>query len=180
VKNFKRYITPYNIFLVIAGAIIILMVGHNIRLLNNGQNADFFKASFVDIASIALGSYIIFFLTEQLNDKRRRNDCIEHIITEIENMISDERFFSVSRTALMLQASCANKIKYLKDANFTNISIEVEFIESKITDIRELYSNHSTSEEELKGVLKDFEKKRNDISDKCDKIRVSLYAKLKS
>lgn len=174
-KDRKKSHKTYYSFLIIVGIIIIGMVGYNIFLLCKGENEDFFNASFVDIVSMALGSYIIFFLTERLNDTRRRNDCIEHIITEIENMVSDEKFFSSSRSALMMQTSCANKIKYLKDANFTKISVEVEFIEQKINDIRDLYSNHSSSDEELKGVYKDFEKKRNDISDKCDKIRVSLY-----
>ena len=159
------------------GIIILVLVGLNIYYYMNKKNLGFFKASLIDILTFAVGSFIIFLLSERNNNTRRRNDCIEHIITEIETIISDERFFSINRSALLLQASCANKIKYLKDANFPEIAADVAFIETKIQDIRELYSNHSSSEENLKSVIKDFEKKQIDVGDKCDKIRVLLYMK---
>lgn len=174
-KIFKKGFNLNTILLLIAGLIILGLMGFNIQLFCKQENKDFFKASFIDIATLGIGTYIVFFLSERLNESRRRNDCIEHIITEIENIVCDEKFFSMQRSALMLQSSCANKIKYLKDAKFPKIQEEVDFIESKINDIRDLYSYHNSSEEDLKSVEKDFEKKRNEISDKCDKIRVSLY-----
>lgn len=174
-KIFKKGFNIYMVLLVISGLIIIGLMGYNIWMFCKQENKEFLKASFIDIATLGIGTYIVFFLSERLNESRRRNDCIEHIITEIENIVCDEKFFSMQRSALMMQASCANKIKYLKDAKFPKIQEEVAFIESKINDIRELYSNHNSSEEDLKSVVKDFEKKRNEINDKCDKIRVLLY-----
>lgn len=144
----------------------------------NIKKVNFFSANAVDIITILLGVIITFYLTERMNDKRRRNDCIEHIIMEIESFVSDDNNFSICPNTLMQQASCANRIKYIKDAAFSDIKDEIDFIEHHFTDIRDLYSNHYQNEEEFKGVKKDIDKHRNCITDKCCKIRIGLYSVL--
>lgn len=78
----KKYL-----WLVISG-IVLLVLGYP-----NFSSATFWEASFVDIITIGLAVFVSFYLTENLNDKRRRNDCIEHIIIEIEQMIYEDSMF---------------------------------------------------------------------------------------
>ena len=73
----------------------------------------------------------------------------------------------------MKQRSCANCIKYLKDAEFDDINGDILFIENHFKEIRDLYSYHQN---DLSSVRKDFERHQTLISDKCNKIRVGLYS----
>ena len=64
----------------------------------------------------------------------------------------------------------------MKDAGFTDIEGDIEFIETNFENIRDLYSNHNQSEEALQRVKVDIDKHRMNIVDKCSKIRVGLYS----
>ena len=159
---------------------IIFVVGICVFLfVKNLKNTDFFSASAIDIITILLGALIAFYLTERMNDRRRRNDCIEHIISEIEGFVSDEANFKVDKGTLMKHGSCANRIKYLKDASFSDIRDEISFINDKFSEIRDLYSNHSKDQNELDTVKIDIDKRRDLIIDKCCKIRIGMYSYLR-
>lgn len=147
--------------------------------LKNIKGADFFTANAIDIITILLGALIAFYLTERMNDRRRRNDCIEHIVSEIEAFVSDEANFKVDKGTLMKHGSCANRIKYLKDASFSDIRDEISFIDDKFNEIRDLYSNHSKNQNELDTVKIDIDKRRDLIVDKCCKIRIGMYSYIK-
>ncbi len=147
-----------------------------ILVIYNCCNKRFFEASFIDIVSIGVIIFFTFYLSENINDTRRRNDCIEHIIMEIQEMVSGPKVFSNnSKSALSTQASCANKIKYLKDGNFKEIKDDIDFISEKFQVIRDLYSDHSQDPNDLGVVQVDFERYQMLINDKCDKIRIELY-----
>ncbi len=142
----------------------------------NMRRCNFFSANLVEILTILLGIIVAFYLAEHMTDQRRRNDCIEHVIAEIESFVSKDENFSLNASALMKQTSCANRIKYLKDASFPDIKDDITFIETHFIEIRDLFSNHSASDEELKTVKKDIDKHRDCIVDKCCKIRIGLYS----
>lgn len=157
-------------------AIIIIAVICVVLVIKNFCDPEFFSASLVDIITILIGGVIAFYFTERMTDRRRRNDCIEHIIMEIESFVSDENNFKVDKGTLMKHGSCANRIKYLRDASFLDIKDEINVIEDKFNEIRDLYSNHSKIQEELDSVKIDIDKRRDIIVDKCCKIRVGLYS----
>ena len=142
----------------------------------NFKQSDFFYAKLTDIITILIGVVIAFFITEITTSRRRRNDCIEHIILEIENFITDDNNFVIDKSTLINQGSCGNRIKYLKDAGFSDIKADIDFIETHFQDIRDLYSNHNQSEEALQEVKIDIDKHRTNIVDKCCKIRIGLYS----
>ena len=159
---------------------IIAIIGICVFLVyRNIQNENFFSADAIDIVTILLGTLIAFYLTERMNDRRRRNDCIEHIIMEIENFVSDDSNFKIDKGTLLRHGSCGTRIKSLKDAGFVDIKKEIDFIDSNFNEIRDLYSNHNKSEEELDTVRIDINKHRDNIVDKCCKIRISLYSYVK-
>lgn len=160
----KRYL------LQIISLIVLLVLS-----LFNLSSATFWNTSFTEVITIGLAIFVSFYLTENLNDKRRRNDCIEHIILEIESMMNEDFIFSLNKDTLIHQSSCANRIKYLKDANFRDIQADIDFIAREFEEIRDLHSNHKQTSKKLKTVLIDFEKHRALICDKCNKIRIGLY-----
>ena len=135
----------------------------------------FWKASFVDIFTIGFAIIISFYIVEKNNDRRKRNDCIEHIVMEIEQLLNSEIIFKMGKETLNYQASCANRIKYLKDANFLDIQEDINFIADKFEEIRMLYSNHNNSKKNLDSVYEDFKRNQQYICDKCNKIRIWLY-----
>ena len=156
-------------------SIIVAICICGLLVWKNYKSADFLQAKAIDIVTILLGAVIAFYLTEKLNDKRRRNDCIEHIIAEIEMFVSDEKNFIVDKSTYMKHGSCGNRIKYLKDASFKDIKDEVDFIDANFNEIRDLYSNHNKDEATLETVRVDINKHRDNIIDKCCKIRINLY-----
>lgn len=162
-RNLNSCIT---IFLILTGIWFIYESRHN--------NC-FWNANATDIVTIVIGTVIAFYLTENMTDLRRRNDCIEHIIIEIENFVSNEDNFKINRTTFIRQASCANRIKYLQDASFSDIKSDIEFIEKHYDEIRKLYSENSNNEDNLNDVRGDIDKHKIHIIDKCVKIRTSLY-----
>ena len=140
----------------------------------NYKKTAFFEASLVDIVTIVIAVFITCTLTMSEDDRQRRNQCIEQIILEIEALVVNENVFcEQNQVAFMKQRSCANRIKYLRDADFDGITDDIVFIENHFNEIRDLYSNHK---DDLGSVRKDFEKHQNLISDKCNKIRVGLYS----
>ena len=167
--HFKRYLG--------AGIFIVAVIGVCIVFgIKNWQEEHFFQANAIDIITILIGAGIAFYLTQRINDRRRRNDCIEHIIFEIELFVSDETNFKVDKSTLMKHSSCANRIKYLKDASFTDINDEINYIYEKFSEIRDLYSNHNKNQNELNSVKVDIDKRRDLIVDRCCKIRIGLYS----
>lgn len=158
---------------VVATAIVIILC--IVLVIKNCKNPCFFAANLTEIITILVGVIIAIFITERLTDQRRRNDCIEHIIIEIEDFIMDDSNFVIDKSTFIKHGSCGNRIKYLKDAGFADIKSDIDFIESNFQNIRDLYSNHNQSEEALLDVKVDIDKHRMNIVDKCCKIRLLLY-----
>ena len=168
----KKLIARHKLALIIS---IVLLALCLYLVWANKDSEEFWAASVVDITTIAIGVVIAFFLTEKYTDTRRRNDCIEHVILEIEEAVSSESIFSIERITFLKQQSCANRIKYLKDAAFPELLKDIEFIETNFESIRDLYSHHNSSVEDLSSVYLDVKKHRDNITDKCCKIRIELY-----
>ena len=146
-----------------------------ILIYSNYAKQEFLNASLIDIFTLIFASLITFYLTEKVNDNRRRNDCIEQVIMEIEKMILGEDIFKKGDNTLIYQASCANRIMYLQEAGFENIQKDIDFIANHFKEIRDLYSNHNSTNKELNLVIKDFRRQQSLICDKCMKIRIGLY-----
>ena len=142
----------------------------------NYKDPCFFRADIIDILTILIGSIFVIYFSERMTDRRRRNDCIEHIVEEIEQYILDDNNYKINKSTFIKHQSCANRIKYLRDASFTDIKDDIEYIQRHFEEIRTLYSNHSNSEEELEAIRVDIDRHRANINDKCSKIRIGLYS----
>ena len=153
--------------------VILFLVGFTVI---NYKSAEFWNASAVNIVTILWGAMVTFYIKESLTDQRRRNDCIEHVISEIESFIADDANFEISKSTYLKQSSCGNRIKYLYESSFEDIKEDMKFIQDHYNEIRDLYSNHCQNEEELNKVKVDIDRQRDYIIDKCSKIRIHLYS----
>lgn len=89
----KKIYTP----VIIVGLVSLML------FLENFKTEEFFKASFIDIVTIFITGCIVSLFAEAMTDERRKNDCIEHIILEIESIVSNEDVFSPNRVAALSQ-----------------------------------------------------------------------------
>lgn len=144
----------------------------------NHVHEDFWVAQITDIITVLFACLITVFVSERGSNIRKRNECIKQIIDDIETFIANEdNFFSPNgnQEVFIKQTSCANRIKYLKDASIPELEEDIDFISSQFEVIRDLYSNHYQQENGLELVRKDFDKHRTHIIDKCNKMRIELY-----
>ena len=161
----------------IAFIVLMLLILGGITAYNANKNPEFMTASLVNILTLGVAVFFTFFYTAVMTDRRRRNDCIEHVLMEIKKDVEDKQLYSVDedRSGYMLQRSCGNKIKYLCDAEFKNYNDEFQYIQQEFEEIRNLFSEHSSSQEEVEVVVKDIKRHIQNISDRCDKVRIMLY-----
>ena len=167
--NKKQKIDSGIIILIVAIIIGIGLIIVNLFIVKNG---DFLKSSLIDIIALVIVGIFVFYLSERKSDKRRKYDCVEHIIIEIQNILESGEYYSNNKLALIRQTSCANKIKYIIDANIQEIEEDIIFIDTHFQEIRNLYSNH---QQDLDSVRSDIDRHQILICDKCDKIRINLY-----
>lgn len=160
-----------DICVVIAAGLLTLVF-----IIMNLNNSSFWQASCMDIVTMWFVGILTIIISENGSERRHVKASMEHVIDEVERyVVNDANFtFEHNEMAFFEQASCANKIKYLKDANFSDIKDDIDFINNHFGEIRDLYSNHNNSKDSLDSVKKDIKRHRVQIIDKCDKIRIEL------
>lgn len=147
-----------------------------ILFIKNYQNNGFWDASCVQILTLALTAFVSFFLVQRLADKRRKIDFMEHVIAEIQNVLEhDKVIFSLDREALGIQSSIGNKLLHLQNHSFAQIKGDIDYIYSEFTELREMYAAHYQDPEGYELIKKDMDRHIHKISNKCDKIRLTLY-----
>ena len=144
--------------------VVIIVILSGFLISKNYSSENFWTASFIQILTLIVTSGLSFFFVQKLTDKRRKIDCYEHILNEVQNIVENNtKIFSVEKEALLLQKSIANKIKYLKEHSFSEIKSDLEYIENQFQELRDLYGNHSTNIYELKNIELDMLKHKTNI-----------------
>lgn len=156
--------------------IIACVIGLIILIIHNLNSDDFLKASLFDIISITVSSVILFIIAKMFDENIKKQEKIISMISRLQNdIVFKDDLYIINDRTLQLYSSCDNRIKYLKDYSDINaIRKELEFINSHFMEIRQLYSNHNTSNSELQSVMKDINRHRMLIDDKCEKIIIML------
>lgn len=156
-------------------AVFIFGIG-TFFIYKNYNSASFWNASLIQILTLLVAAGLSFFFVQRLTDKRRKIDCYEHILNEIQNIIDNNpTIFSIDKEALVLQQSVANKIKYLQEHSFSQTKTDLEYIREHFNELRELYGNHKQNYGSLKSIESDMMRHKTNISDKIDKIKLELY-----
>ena len=159
------------VFLILALILILLLVHAN------WSSSTFWQASLLNIMTMFMACFVTYYWKERKDDIVRRNSCIESVINEIEVLtMSQEIISNTKNVALSKQVACANRIKYLKDAGFSDIQDDVEFIDKHFEMMRDLYSPDKKT---MKKNTDKFKKQQELVAARCVKIRINLYAELK-
>lgn len=160
------------LFLFISLMIFIVLI------CKNCCDANFLEANLVQIVTLMLATFVAFYISQKLTDKRRKIDLIQQQLNDIQNLIANSDYiFSIEDTkrARILQKSTLNKIKHIKDYSFPFIFQDIEYISECFVQLKELYDEHSACEEDLQVVSDDIFRIKMNISDKIDKIKLMLY-----
>ena len=166
--NCKNVLSVFFVFIVTCVTAVLVV--------KNIDSADFYQASLLQILTFILATIISIIFVQHRTDKRRKIDCIEHIIVELQNVIDhNENIFSLENDALILQTSTANKIKYVKDKGFPQNEKDITYIYDEFEELRNLYASHRKTKEDLESIKDDLSRHKLNISTKCDKIRLGLY-----
>ena len=171
-KAMKKIVNNFPMFVGIAVVVVVTII----LLIMNFNDENFYKADLANIVTLGIAGVITFWVGDRNNRNNRRNDCIEHLILEIEKIISDDSTFALNGMALLTQQSCGNRIKYLREAGFKDIEEDINFISDRYEQLTSLYSENNQSQEKLDSIKTSLTRYRQNINDKCNKIRVGLYS----
>lgn len=147
-----------------------------VMIVKNYMNKLFWSASLLQILTFSFTVILSFMIVQRITDRRRKIDCYDHFLSDIQNIINtDTSIFSLSSNAMNKQKSVANRIKYLCDHSFPQTHADLEYISKEFTELRELYDNHKQNENELKSIEADMNRHKGNISDKIDKLKLVLF-----
>lgn len=143
----------------------------------NYWSTTFWQASLLNIMTMFIACFVTYYWKERKDDVVRRNSCIESVINEIEVLtMLPEISSGTKNVALSKQVACANRIKYLKDAGFSDIQEDVNYIDDHFEMMRDLYS---PSKKVMDNNIDKFKKQQELVAARCVKIRINLYTELK-
>lgn len=156
--------------------IIVCLIGLICLVIHNISSDDFLKASLFDIISIIVSSVILFTIAKIFDENIKKREKIINMISKLQDdIVLRNDLYTINERTLQLYCSCDNRLKYLIDySDISIISKELEFIKDHFTEIRELYSNHNNDDIELQSVMKDINRHRMLIGDRCEKIIIML------
>jgi len=150
-----------------------------VLLVKNYMSESFLQASLTNILTLSIAFFITYYLREVKEGTKRLDDNVEHIVTEIEQLVRTEEMFSDNRgLALTSITACANRIgylkKYSKKIDIPNFEENIKLINEWFTEMRDYYSpnqnerdKHATRIQKIKEL----------IIARCIEIRLSIYTK---
>lgn len=167
----KKYFSKITLIIVICFlAIIGFMFFYNLK-----NNNDFLKANFIQLLPLILTVLLSFVFVQRLTDQRRKIDFYQRMLDEIQKIIdTNSDLFSAKPEAIFLQKSVANKILHLQEHSFAKIVDDLNYIDQRFTALRELYAENK-NDLDSETVQRIIRKDKINISDKIDKIKLTLY-----
>ena len=157
------------------GLVIVLSIITNVVLIVLGvvNNEDFFQISLANILSLDITVFLSVLLVQNLLSKRRKNDFLVKILSEVSADLQDERLFNHGDniTASMLQKSIANRILFLFEACQKEGKETITYIKEHFKQMQTFYGDHGDVD------VKDpfYEREKGNILDKIVKLQLELY-----
>lgn len=125
--------------------------------------------------------FVSFYLVQRKNDRRKKIEKIEQIVSKIQEIINDPSIYSVSaeeskQKALMLHRTCSNKINLLRDTEMSDEENKcILNISDEFRRIREFIGEHLEDQgyiDKSKTTITNYIVK---IDDLCDTLQLLLY-----
>lgn len=178
-KTMKEKITNFIICILILFSLVL-------GIYNSCANtSDFFNASATQILTLLITIGIGFWITQYRNDQRKAKEQVESIVTKLQQIVTNERFYIIS-----CEGDVDETKKYLnttnrKINNYINIlteyskmlsfSQEISYIGEEFNKYRNTIGYHIHDLEYLSKTEQDFKLISENIDTKCEYIILSLY-----
>ncbi len=150
-------------------------------------NEDFFKATLVQCVPLFLSFLIAFWATQYKNDSRKHKDHAERIIFKLQEIVTNERFYKISKAngnqnqerqkeILTNNRKIKNYIAILTEySKQLKIKKEVDYISKEFSDYNEFIGAHLNDFDYLAKSEKELLKYSENIDSKCEFIILELY-----
>ena len=137
--------------------------------------------SFYNISTIIIAIFLAFMFTQKKNDERKLKEIAERLITMIQQLIGDERFYKIKSKEdinfIRIQIrTVSNKIACLEGIEQKlYIKDEIVYIKKIFNDYEEIFGAYINDSDCLEKSENIFLNKILLIQSKCDSIIVKLY-----
>ncbi|WP_462282193.1 flagellar motor protein MotB [Ruminococcus champanellensis] len=173
------------IYIILFVAILLTLTA--LLIANFIANEDFWKATFAQCMPLLLTFFIVFWATQYKNDFRKHKDHAERIIFKLQEIVTNERFYKISKgndsqnqerekEIFTNKRKINNYITILKEyARQLKIKEEVDYISKEFTDYNEFIGDHIKDFDYLEKSEKELLKHSENIDTKCEFIILKIY-----
>lgn len=168
-ENYIKKKWKYIVTIIFSVITVIVMIAFNCN------KKEFFDANFIQIITFVYAIFITFLYVQLKGDRHRKINSVEKIINDIQEKLNIDIVNTDPKEVNLILGSIGNKIQYIKEGNVKEIKEDIEYVDVKFTEMKELYGSHFTNKEELKSIQNDILRIKTNIDDKCTKIIMKLY-----
>lgn len=164
-------------------AILLLIVG--VGVCNAINNDSFWNVTVAQLLTPLIALFFAFWATQYKNDQRKAKEHAEKIILNLQEIVSNERFYVISaleeQSAKQKELNLTNR----KISNYLTIlnqygktlvfSEEVKYIEAEFGKYKQTIGDHIADLEYLSKTEPEFRKIAENIDTKCEAIILKFY-----
>lgn len=164
-------------------AILLLIVG--VGVCNAINNDSFWNVTIAQLLTPLIALFFAFWATQYKNDQRKAKEHAEKIILNLQEIVSNERFYVISaleeQSAKQKELNLTNR----KISNYLTIlsqygktlgfSEEVKYIEAEFGKYKQTIGDHISDLEYLSKTEPEFRKIAENIDTKCEAIILKFY-----
>lgn len=164
-------------------AILLLIVG--VGVCNAINNDLFWNVTIAQLLTPLIALFFAFWATQYKNDQRKAKEHAEKIILNLQEIVSNERFYVISaleeQSAKQKELNLTNR----KISNYLTIlsqygktlgfSEEVKYIEGEFGKYKQTIGDHIADLEYLSKTEPEFRKIAENIDTKCEAIILRFY-----
>ncbi|WMJ88879.1 hypothetical protein [Anaerocolumna sp. MB42-C2] len=159
---------------------IILVASIVLIIYNVLKNDDFLQSSLVQILSLLTVILVSYFLVQLRNDKSKKNEKINYLLSKIQNIILNEDFIKYqskedNQKTLIMIRTVGNKITLLKECENTDENQElISLVDDTFNKLKEFYGDHGHDATYMDNSKKEVMNYISIIDDACDKLHMLL------
>ena len=171
------------IIIIMEVAILLLIVG--VGVCNAINNDSFWNVTIAQLLTPLIALFFAFWATQYKNDQRKAKEHAEKIILNLQEIVSNERFYVISaleeQSAKQKELNLTNR----KISNYLTIlsqygktlgfSEEVKYIEAEFGKYKQTIGDHISDLEYLSKTEPEFRKIAENIDTKCEAIILKFY-----
>lgn len=159
---------------------ILFILAIPLVITNIKGNNEFFDTSITSLLSLITVIYVSFYLTQKINDKRKKLDHIIELLEKIQVTINNDDFIALQdknarEKALMLHRKISNKIEIIKDYRYHSDLLKlINEMVKDLQEMRNLYGEYTPGSSLSNDDDREIHRIINRIDHNCDKLQTAL------